>query len=444
MIVDTETVNGNSSSIEKTDQEQQEGNLCKLNPSNSSQNNTTEPSAVKNSLIEKGNDDSLSDEPQETDQNDINQQESPEEVKNTSNSSENNTDISETAQNDITDQEKEASSEEVNVCKMNTSNNSENNTSGPSVVENSLIEKENDVSLSDESFQTENKTEDISEQTENLENNVEETDLSESARLENSVEPEALKEEKQNGDVVNTEETAQKQEENSEVVTENNVADPVETTEVKKSEEILTTTNNQTNGQEKEHQGKKVLNGTIANELIAEDYELPEVTKVKKHFEFLEVASHGQTHQLPKKGTLNTNLDIVAITRAYEDVRRDNSETQWAVFKYDGSKIIAAKTGVNFSDFESQFGDEDRAYGYLRLQTGDELSKRAKFVFITWVGPSVSPLKRAKMSTDKALIKEILSNFAVELQTENIADFTLENLENELLRAGGTHYGTGM
>ena len=41
------------------------------------------------------------------------------------------------------------------------------------------------------------------------------------------------------------------------------------------------------------------------------------------------------------------------------------------------------------------------------LQTGDEMSKRAKFVLVTWVGPEVSVMKKAKMSTDKALMKDI-------------------------------------
>lgn len=37
------------------------------------------------------------------------------------------------------------------------------------------------------------------------------------------------------------------------------------------------------------------------------------------------------------------------------------------------------------------------------------MSKRQKFLFITWIGPGVSVIQRAKMSTDKALIKGILS-----------------------------------
>ncbi len=42
------------------------------------------------------------------------------------------------------------------------------------------------------------------------------------------------------------------------------------------------------------------------------------------------------------------------------------------------------------------------------IQTGDEMSKRSKFVFLTWVGSNVSVMKKAKMSTDKLLMKEII------------------------------------
>ncbi len=36
------------------------------------------------------------------------------------------------------------------------------------------------------------------------------------------------------------------------------------------------------------------------------------------------------------------------------------------------------------------------------------MSKRAKFVLVTWVGPTVSVMKKAKMSTDKALMKDVI------------------------------------
>lgn len=39
---------------------------------------------------------------------------------------------------------------------------------------------------------------------------------------------------------------------------------------------------------------------------------------------------------------------------------------------------------------------------------GDAMSKRAKFTLITWIGESISGLQRAKISTDKAIVKEVV------------------------------------
>ncbi|XP_066245135.1 uncharacterized protein [Euwallacea similis] len=188
----------------------------------------------------------------------------------------------------------------------------------------------------------------------------------------------------------------------------------------------------------------KALNGTIASELVAEDYKLPDVVEVKKNFEISEPLAQNAVSAPPRKGALSTNLDERSVKQAYQDVRHDGSETQWAVFKFEGPTIVTSAIGTDFGEFRTQFGDDERAFGYIRVQTGDELSKRAKFLLVTWVGPQVSVLKRAKMSTDKALIKDILSNFAVELQTENIGDINLPNFEAVLDRAAGAHYGTGI
>jgi hypothetical protein len=53
--------------------------------------------------------------------------------------------------------------------------------------------------------------------------------------------------------------------------------------------------------------------------------------------------------------------------------------------------------------------DDERVYGFVRIETGDELSKRAKFVLVSWVGSNVGALKKAKMSTDKAFVKEVIT-----------------------------------
>jgi len=51
--------------------------------------------------------------------------------------------------------------------------------------------------------------------------------------------------------------------------------------------------------------------------------------------------------------------------------------------------------------------DDQRAFAFIRMTVGDEMSRRPKFVMITWIGPEVGPMKRAKVSTDKAFVKQI-------------------------------------
>ena len=62
------------------------------------------------------------------------------------------------------------------------------------------------------------------------------------------------------------------------------------------------------------------------------------------------------------------------------------------------------------------------------FQTGDEMSKRSKFVMVTWVGSNVSVMKKAKMSTDKALMKDIIQVeiFLVSTEAKGAIKFTMK------------------
>ena len=49
---------------------------------------------------------------------------------------------------------------------------------------------------------------------------------------------------------------------------------------------------------------------------------------------------------------------------------------------------------MGFEAFRSCFGVGDRGYGYIRIIGGDEVSKRPKFVFVTWCGESVPAMQK--------------------------------------------------
>lgn len=111
--------------------------------------------------------------------------------------------------------------------------------------------------------------------------------------------------------------------------------------------------------------------------------------------------------------------------------------------------------------FPYVFVDDARVYGYVRFETGDEMSRRSKFAFITWIGPGVSPLKKAKVSTDKAFVKAIwpvshsyfkyiatsthidMQIFGKEILADEKSEVKQEKIQKILEAASGAAYGTG-
>ena len=55
--------------------------------------------------------------------------------------------------------------------------------------------------------------------------------------------------------------------------------------------------------------------------------------------------------------------------------------------------------------------DDERMYSYVRFQDVDGTTgaRKKMYAFITWIGPSVSPLAKARVSTDKAFVKQIFT-----------------------------------
>ncbi|XP_023675512.1 coactosin-like protein [Paramormyrops kingsleyae] len=135
-----------------------------------------------------------------------------------------------------------------------------------------------------------------------------------------------------------------------------------------------------------------------------------------------------------------TRVDKEACREAYNLVRDDNSGICWASFKYDGSMIVPGGHGSDYSEFKQQCTDDVRLFGFVRITTGDAMSKRAKFTLITWIGENVSGLQRAKISTDKTLVKEVIQNFAKEFMVSDPRELEEDYLREELKKAGGANY----
>ncbi|CAB1323420.1 unnamed protein product [Coregonus sp. 'balchen'] len=106
-----------------------------------------------------------------------------------------------------------------------------------------------------------------------------------------------------------------------------------------------------------------------------------------------------------------TRIDKEACREAYNLVRDDNTEINWAAFKYEGHMIVPAGQGTDYEEFKSQC-----------------------------TGENVSGLQRAKISTDKTLVKDIVQNFAKEFMISDARELEEDYIRTELKKAGGANY----
>ena len=134
-------------------------------------------------------------------------------------------------------------------------------------------------------------------------------------------------------------------------------------------------------------------------------------------------------------------LDGAAVD-AYNAVRSDSDPTNWAYLKYTGSNSIGVGgTGAGgLNELASHFADNDAGYGYLRVTTGDNESKRAKFVLIAWCPDNAPIMRKAKVSVHKADVKAVFKEFALEVLASDRGDLNEEKITADVIKAGGANY----
>lgn len=92
-------------------------------------------------------------------------------------------------------------------------------------------------------------------------------------------------------------------------------------------------------------------------------------------------------------------------------------------------------------ELKSKLEADKAAYAYVRMTVGnDEYSKRAKFVFITWCGPEVKVMRRAKISVHGTTVKAVIKSFAVEVAASSIKDLNEADITLLLKKAMGANY----
>ena len=62
-----------------------------------------------------------------------------------------------------------------------------------------------------------------------------------------------------------------------------------------------------------------------------------------------------------------TSMDKGAIQEAYSEVMADKNNVEWAAFTFTDNTLGVTAKGHDFEDFKSNFGPDDRGFGYIKI-----------------------------------------------------------------------------
>lgn len=143
-------------------------------------------------------------------------------------------------------------------------------------------------------------------------------------------------------------------------------------------------------------------------------------------------------------GSAECDISDPKIVEAYEDVRNDNSESNWLMLGYGSSKKALQLYGNGeggLQEFVEKLVDNEVVYGYVRMKYGD--SARSKFVFITYVPESLSGMSKAKANMHKPSVDSFLKYHHVVVNATTTSDLQEATIQAKLAAAAGANYGTG-
>ncbi|KAJ3329655.1 protein disulfide isomerase (PDI) protein [Blyttiomyces sp. JEL0837] len=142
----------------------------------------------------------------------------------------------------------------------------------------------------------------------------------------------------------------------------------------------------------------------------------------------------------------NVKLDFIPeLDEAKKDKKKSGSKEELLLLEYAGEKSdtlkLAGKGSGGLTEFKSQLKEDQAAFGFVRVIVGnDELSQRAKFVFITWCGSQVKVMRKAKLSVHIASVKQVLKSFSVEISASALDDLIEKDVIALVKKSMGANY----
>jgi len=148
----------------------------------------------------------------------------------------------------------------------------------------------------------------------------------------------------------------------------------------------------------------------------------------------------GQSSETKTGASIAAGADV---TNAVADVRNNKTETNWMVTSYEGNdtkkplQLVATGNG-GVDELVHHLTTDLIAYVFIRVIDIIEGIKTVKFAFITFIGPDVSIMKKAKVSTNKGGVTALFAPSHVSLEITTPNEISDEILLSTIQEASGS------
>eukprot|EP01129_Flabellula_baltica_P013218 TRINITY_DN60_c0_g1_i2.p1 TRINITY_DN60_c0_g1~~TRINITY_DN60_c0_g1_i2.p1 ORF type:complete len:169 (+),score=60.25 TRINITY_DN60_c0_g1_i2:51-509(+) len=130
----------------------------------------------------------------------------------------------------------------------------------------------------------------------------------------------------------------------------------------------------------------------------------------------------------------------------WENVTADSSEINFCILGVENDSVVGVAEGTGIEALIAGFSDDQIQWGVIRVEGVDSRggleSRRAKYVQINWVGPSVPPMKKLKALSGKDLISAFLGSVGLTIDARDRDEVEAVSIAKSLIAAGGAHKPT--
>jgi hypothetical protein len=154
-----------------------------------------------------------------------------------------------------------------------------------------------------------------------------------------------------------------------------------------------------------------------------------------------------------KKMAAGKEVDFsdASVQAAYNKVKdmkaSENYLSLGLVGKSNKAEVVGTGTG-GLNELAATFAEDRVCFALLRVIAADVqenvTSNREKYVYISWIGPKVGVMQRAKVGMQSKVVQNFFTgiSLAVVVDASTAGDITMEAIAKRLLACGGAHKPT--